>query len=189
MTKQTIRKLDKLIESYEMCMNFGGGYYRHEEINASMIEIRTQAEKLQQNIADEETKKRVAGLIQRCNKTMYSHKTYVEHEQFVVLETYDAKKKFVVIDAAFGAKDNRIVACEYDDAMQNGKAVLNYDYLISIEASPPTSYEAHQLIDQVRKNSGESTLLYGHKEVHTLLYLGELLNSIHMLFRNGPQKC
>lgn len=150
-----------------MCMNYGGGYYRHEEINASMKEIRTQAEKLQQNIADKETKKRVADLIQRCNETMYSHKIYVEHEQFVVLETYDAKKKFVVIDSSFGAKDNRIVACEYDDAIQNGKAVLNYDYLISIKVSPPISYEAYQLIDQVRKDSGESTLLYGHKEVRT----------------------
>ena len=166
MTRPKLSKLLQLEYEFDMLRNPLEEHYTHEQFNASMREIRTKAEKLQQKTTDEETRKRLAWLIQSCNETIYSHKVYVEHEQFVVLETYDAKKKFVVIDTHSGVKDNRILACEYDDAMQNGKAVLNYDYLISIKVSRQTSYEAHQLIDQVRKDSGESTLLYGHKKVH-----------------------
>lgn len=167
MTRPKLSKLHQLEYEFDMLRSLLEEHYTHEQFNASMKEIRTRAEKLQQKTTDEETRKRVAWLIQSCNEAIYSHKVYVEHEQFLVLEIYDTKKKFVVIDTSFGVKDCRILVCEYDDAMQNGKAVLNNDYLISIKISHQTYYEVHQLIDQVRKDSGESTLLYGHKKVHT----------------------
>jgi hypothetical protein len=132
-----------------------------------MEEIRTEAEKLQQDVTDEETQKKVVDLIQRCNEAMYSHKIYVEQEQLVILETCNTKRKFVVISISSGVGHDRIIACEYDDAIQNGKSVLNNDYLIALKVSRRTCHEAYQHINQVRRNSGESTLLYGHKEAHT----------------------
>ena len=137
--------------------------------NKDMQEIKTEAERLKQIVIDEETKKRISDLIQYCNEAMYSHKFCIEHDQFIVLEAFDAKKKFVLIDTSYGHghNDDRILACKYDDAIQNREAVLKNVYLISIRVSQATYYEASRLIDQVRKNSGESTLLYGHKELHT----------------------
>jgi hypothetical protein len=167
---KAIKKLDKLFDkyvSYRMAEQMD--HHPHENLNKDMQEIKTEAERIQQIVIDEGSKKRISDLIQYCNEAMYSHKFSIEHDQFIVLETFDAKKKFVLIDTSFGHghNDHRIVACEYDDAIKNREVVLKYDYLVSIRVSRETYYEASRLIDQVRKNSGESTLLYGHKELYT----------------------
>jgi hypothetical protein len=161
-TRRTIKKLEELIERQDIHANFRDDYTTNAQINAIMEEIRTEAEKLQQDVTDEEIQKKVADLIQSCNEAIYSHKVYVEQEQLVILETYDARKKFAVISTSSGVRHNRIIACEYDDAIQNGKSVLNNDYLIAVKVSRRTYHEVYQHIDQVRRNSGESTLLYGH---------------------------
>ncbi|MGH9977735.1 MAG: hypothetical protein ACRD8Z_18155 [Nitrososphaeraceae archaeon] len=166
-TRRSIKKLKELIDRQDIYACFREDYVTNAQVNASMEEIRIEAEKLQQDVTDEETQKKVADLIQHCNEAMYSHKIYVEQEQLVILQAYDTTRKFVVISTSFGVGHNRIIACEYDDAIQNGKAVLNNDYLLAIRVSRQTYHEAYQHIDQVRRNSGESTLLYGHKEAST----------------------
>ncbi|MGH9965348.1 MAG: hypothetical protein ACRD5E_11055 [Nitrososphaeraceae archaeon] len=166
-SRRTIKKLKELIDRQDIYACCREDYVTNGQINASMEEIRIEAEKLQQGVTDEDTQKKVADLIQDCNEAMYSHKIYVEQEQLVILETYDTKRKFVVISTSFGIGHNLIIACEYDDAIQNGKSVLNNDYLIAIKVSRQTYHEAYQHIDRVRRNSGESSLLYGRKEAHT----------------------
>jgi hypothetical protein len=167
-TKRTIKKLKELIDRQDIYAYCREDYVTNDIVNATMKEIRIEAEKLQQDVTDEQTQKKVADLIQRCNEAMYSHKIYVDQEQLVILETCNTKRKFVVISTSFGVGHNRIIACEYDDAIQNGKSVLNNDYLIAIKVSRQTCYEVYQHIDQVRRNGGESTLLYGHKEAPTI---------------------
>ena len=45
--------------------------------------------------------------------------------------------------------------------------VLDNDYLIKIKVSGGIYRKSSTLIWQVREKSGESTILYGHKEVST----------------------
>jgi hypothetical protein len=167
-SRRTIKKLKELIDRQDIYAYCGEYFVTNDIVNATMKEIRIEAEKLQQEVTDEETQRKVADLIQRCNEAMYSHKIYVEQGQLVILETCNTKRKFVVISTSSGVGHNRIIACEYDDAIQNGKSVLNNEYLVAIKVSHRTCQEAYQHIDQVRRNSGEATLLYGHKKAHTI---------------------
>jgi hypothetical protein len=148
-TRRTIKKLTELIDRQDTYAYFGDDYVTNDTVNTIMKEIRIEAEKLQQDVTDEETQKKVVDLIQRCNEAMYSHKIYVEQEQLVILETCITKKKFVAISSSSGVGQDRIIACEYDDAIQNGKSVLNNDYLIAIKASHQTCLKVQRHIDQV----------------------------------------
>lgn len=133
-----------------------------------MAELKEQAVQLGPEITDQKNKRKLKYLIQCCEEGIYSHRLYIEHEQFIVLETYDAKKKYVMLNNSRIGNNYYIDACEYNDAIENKEKVMGNDYLIKLKVSGGTYHEASALISKVRDNNGESTILYGHKELFTV---------------------
>jgi hypothetical protein len=137
------------------------------ETDSYFENIRNEATKLLEKVTDDELRKRIEKLIEYCNDSSYSHRIYIENKQLIILETKDTGKKYVMITADRIGDSSYIDACEYDDVVKKGKEVLSNDYLVKIKVNLPTAIKAHQLLDQVRRDNGNSTLLYGRKEVYT----------------------
>lgn len=122
MTSQAIRKLDNLFDKFE-ADRFGYGENgrdrTREQRNAFMAQLKEQAIQLRPEITDKESKSKLEYLIYGCDEDICSHRLYIEHEQFIVVETYDTKKKYVLLDNSKIGNNYYVDVCEYNDAIEN----------------------------------------------------------------------
>jgi hypothetical protein len=132
-----------------------------------MENLRKEAIGLLEHVTEDEVRKMIGKLIDWCDSSSYSHRIYIENKQLIILETRDTGKKYVMIKSDTIGKNSYIDACEYEDVMKKGKEVLANEYLIKIRVNSQTSIKAYELLEQVRRDSENSTMLYGHKEIHT----------------------
>jgi hypothetical protein len=161
----------KYSELFYQYMNSGEKVYdkniSQAETDSYLENIKNKATKLLGRVTENELRKRIEKLIEYCNNSSYSHKIYIENRQLIILETKDTGKKFVMIKADSIGNNSYIDACEYNDVVKNGKKVLANEYLVKIKVNLPTIIKAGQLLEQVRHDNENSTILYGHKEVRT----------------------
>ncbi|MGH9951918.1 MAG: hypothetical protein ACRD5J_09855 [Nitrososphaeraceae archaeon] len=162
------KKYSKLFNQY---MNYDEEVHdknaSQAETDSYLENIRNEATKLLEKVIDDELRKRIAKLIEYCNNSSYSHMIYIENKQLIILETKDTGKKYVMIKVDRIGDSSYIDACEYDDVIKKEKEVLSNNYLVKIKVNLRTAIKAHELLDQVRRENGNSTLLYGRKEVYT----------------------
>ncbi|MGH9953412.1 MAG: hypothetical protein ACRD5J_17475 [Nitrososphaeraceae archaeon] len=169
MTKQ-YKKYSELFDQY---MTFDEKAHldhsiSQDEIDSFMENIRNEATKLLGRVTDDKIRERIEKLIESCNNSSYSHRIYIENKQLIILETKDTGKKYVMIKSdIIGNNRYYIDACDYDDVIKKGKEVLANEYLVKIKVSLPIAIKAGQLVEQVRRDNGKSTLFYGRKKVWT----------------------
>jgi hypothetical protein len=137
------------------------------ETDSYLENIKNEAVKLLGRVTDGELRKSIERLIERCHNSSYSHRIYIENKQLIILEAKDTGKKFVMIKNDRLGDNSYMDVCEYDDVVKKGKGVLANEYLIKIKINHPTAIKADQLLEQVRRENGNFTLLYGHKKVWT----------------------
>lgn len=168
MVTKEYKKYSKLYDQY---LNYDEKLYdtniSQAEIDSYLENIKNEAIKLLAGVTNRELRKDIERLIERCHKSSYSHRIYIENKQLIILETKDTGKKYVMIKKDYVRHNSYIDACEYDDVLKKGKGVLANEYLVKIKVNHPTSIKADHLLEQVRRDNGNSTLLYGHKETYT----------------------
>lgn len=156
---------------YDQYLNCDEKFYDRNipqaEIDSYLDNIKNEATKLFGRVTDDELRKRIEKLIEYCINSSYSHKVYIENKQLIILETKDTGKKYVMIKKGWIRQNLYIDACEYEDVLIKGKGVFANEYLIKIRINHPTSIKADHLLEQIRRDNGNSTLLYGHKETYT----------------------